>query len=136
MVLNETINYIPPGWSVGVTSIRTPLTVNSNSPRMVVRFASNGSDSTNNLADFYAMYTRTNSAIDCDGTYNETDSGVITSPNFPSSPIDYLYCRYFISVPKGYIVLLTFGTFATMNTDFLEVLKDVINSYIYIYIFF
>lgn len=120
--MNETINYIPPGWSVGVTSVRTPLTVNSNSTRMVVRFASYGSNSNlNNLAGFYATYERTKSAIDCDGTYNETDGGVITSPNFPSSPIDYLDCRYFISVPVGYRVLLTFETFATMSTDYLEV---------------
>lgn len=58
----------------------------------------------------------------CGGTYNGV-SGFITSPNYPAIyGLDYLDCRYLISVSNGFRVRLTFNVFGTeSNYDFVEV---------------
>jgi len=82
----------------------------ANGPQLIVKFASYGSYY-DYLPGFYATYDRTNSAFYCDGFFNETNGGVITSPNWPSSPTQQLDCRYSIHVPNGYRANLTFTSF-------------------------
>lgn len=108
-----------------VSNVSTPFTVVANSSRVVVRFASNGSNN-NYLPGFYAIYDVEHRTYNCDGIYNETNGGVITSPNWPLSQFDQLDCRYSINVPNGYRAVLTFEEIrlATrpQNTDFIEVI--------------
>jgi len=88
---------------------------------MLVRFITD--DSINNFLGFFATYTQTSSAIDCNRIINGTDDGFISSPNFPYNyAINNLDCRSSITVPNGFRVLLTFTTFQTeRNFDFVEV---------------
>ena len=105
----------------GKNTIHTPFSVKSSVPRMLVRFITD--DSINNFLGFFATYTQTNSAIDCNRIINGTNDGFISSPNFPSNyGINNLDCRSFITVPNGFRVLLTFTYFQTeRNFDFVEV---------------
>ena len=85
----------------GKNTIHTPFSVKSSVPRMLVRFITD--DSINNFLGFFATYTQTNSAIDCNRIINGTNDGFISSPNFPSNyGINNLDCRSFITVPNGF----------------------------------